>query len=250
VDYQEFMSQSSSEELRLRATEAQMRRALGLQDQPSPALDPRPPSVGPTHRPPRRFVQDGEVPVTVVNRNNDAAAGVNKLDVARRALNEQMAAREHAEQLLQEAQAKIRDVQTQLAHERLAKDEVIHRLSAEKQEVELALSALRSELGLESDLRRKAEEARDQSVLLQQKLEEQLQDVLAAPAVPKPGPATRVGARRSPSRDLFDLGAAEAGKSKREAGTAQRRRTEPAESEEPASDIVEWWKPGWKDRYR
>src|SRR5271165_3919775 len=100
------MSDPSTDELRLRATEAQMRRALGLRDQPSSAPEPgSPPATTGTaahpHR--RRFVRDGEVPVSVVH--HDDGARTNKLDAARQALREQMAAREQAERLLEEARS-------------------------------------------------------------------------------------------------------------------------------------------------
>src|SRR3954470_875177 len=108
------MSQTSTDELRLNATEAQMRRALGLNEQPVQAAErtPSSPSATGTHRPQRRFVRDGEVPVTVVRRAHDDGAGTNMLEAARQALREQITVRERTEQLLQEAQATIRDLQT------------------------------------------------------------------------------------------------------------------------------------------
>ena len=64
-------------------------------------------------RPPRRFARDGEVPVTVIHRDHDEiGGGTNTLDAAQAALREQIEAREHAETLLREAQATIRDLQT------------------------------------------------------------------------------------------------------------------------------------------
>jgi hypothetical protein len=75
-------------------------------------------------RPPRRFARDGEVPVTVLHRDHDEiGGGTNTLDAAQAALREKIEAREHAETLLREAQATIRDLQTKLAHERLDRDE-------------------------------------------------------------------------------------------------------------------------------
>ena len=73
------------DDVRLRAEEAQMRHALGLDGEtqiPRPQEQPAP-SSGPTHdrlslhRPPRRFVKDGEVPVTVVRRTHPADAAAN-----------------------------------------------------------------------------------------------------------------------------------------------------------------------------
>src|SRR6185312_17052660 len=113
------MTDSLSDDARLRATEEQMRRALGLhnasptQDRPVPS--PAPPGASSPQR--RRFVRDGEVRVSVIRRDQDDGANTNKLDATRQALSEQIEAREHTEQLLQEAQATIRDLQTKLAHE-------------------------------------------------------------------------------------------------------------------------------------
>ena len=138
------MSDTPNDELRLRETEAQMRRALGLNDQPSTSSGhaPSAASTGADLAPQRRrFVRDGEVPVTVIHRDQGDASGTNALEAARQALREQVAAREHAEHLLQEAQATIHDLQTKLAHERLARDEAVQRVDSEKQVVEQALQS-------------------------------------------------------------------------------------------------------------
>jgi hypothetical protein len=89
------MTQSLADDARLRAAEAQMRRALGLQNAaPRSGDEYRPTPTTATHRPPRRFVRDGEVPVTVVHRGHhrDDATSTNHLDPIRQALTEQMAA--------------------------------------------------------------------------------------------------------------------------------------------------------------
>src|ERR1700722_19028792 len=70
----------------LRATEAQRRRALGLGTAPFPrsqAAQPTPAHNG-IHRPPRHFVREGEVPVTVIHR--DDATGTNQLQAARQTI--------------------------------------------------------------------------------------------------------------------------------------------------------------------
>jgi len=96
------MSDTSNDNLR--ETETQMRRVLGLNHQPTPGHEPPPRTttgVGAAHPHRRRFVRDGDVPVTVVHREHDQGAGTNKLDAAQEALHEQMAARgeflEHAD---------------------------------------------------------------------------------------------------------------------------------------------------------
>jgi hypothetical protein len=139
------MTDISNDETRLRATETQMRRALGLQ--PTARLPgAAAPTVVPSgsHRPARRFVRDGEVAVSVVQ--HDAAAGTNQLEAARQAAQSQTAAREQAERRLAEAQEAIRELQTQLAHERLARDEAVQRAAGEREAAEQALTSLRAEL--------------------------------------------------------------------------------------------------------
>jgi hypothetical protein len=74
----------------------------------------------------------------VIHRDQDDTPG-NKLDVTRQALREQIEARERTEHLLQEALATIHDLQTKLAHERLARDEALQRVISEKKAVEQAL---------------------------------------------------------------------------------------------------------------
>jgi chromosome segregation ATPase len=65
--------------------------------------------------------------VAVIRRDHqpDGEPGTNQLDVARQAIRSEAAARERAERSLAEAQVLIRDLQTKLAHERLAKDEAL-----------------------------------------------------------------------------------------------------------------------------
>ena len=124
----------------------------------------------------RRFVRDGEVPVSVIHRDQDDGASTNKLDATRQALREQIEAREQAEHLLQEAQATIRDLQTKLAHERLARDEAIQRVDSEKQVVEQALQRVQDELAIERACRQKAEQERDDAIAARQEAEERLRD--------------------------------------------------------------------------
>jgi hypothetical protein len=55
----------------------------------------------------------------------DGEVGTNQLDAARQAVRSEAAARERTQRLLEEEQATIRDLQTKLGHERLAKDEAL-----------------------------------------------------------------------------------------------------------------------------
>jgi hypothetical protein len=173
------MTDPTSDDARLRATEAQMRRALGLHDA-SPAeakLPPATPTASTSHPQHRRFVRDGEVPVTVVRRDHGDASGTNALEAARQALREQVAAREHAEHLLQKAVATIHDLQTKSADERLARDEAAQRADNEKQVLEQALQTVREELAAERQFRRNADQ---EAIAARQEAEERMREVLAA----------------------------------------------------------------------
>jgi hypothetical protein len=153
------------DDVRLRAAEAQMRHALGLDGQTqAPRAEEQPPQSGPAHdrlslhRPPRRFVKDGEVPVTVMRRTHpDAVASLapassSQLEAARQTIRSQAVATERAERALNDAQATIRDLRTKLAHERMAKDEAfqtIRRLETERDASVNAMQALRMEVATE-----------------------------------------------------------------------------------------------------
>jgi hypothetical protein len=180
------------DDVRLRAEEAQMRHALGLDGQTQvPRADEQPPPPGPghdrlsLHRPPRRFVKDGEVPVTVVRRTHpaDGVASIapatsNQLEAARQTIRSQAVATERAERALNDAQTAIRDLRTKLAHERMAKDEAfqaVHRLEAERDAALATVQTMRVDLAtervgrekLEQELR-KAVEARNAAETAQQ----------------------------------------------------------------------------------
>ena len=87
-------------------------------------------------RPRARFVQDGDVPVTVLNRSRpheaEPSTGSNRLGMAEAALASERTARLRAERALSEAQAAMRDLQTKLGHAELARQELVGRLEAEK----------------------------------------------------------------------------------------------------------------------
>jgi hypothetical protein len=160
------MTDSSADEVRVRATEAQMRRALGLQDaSPRSKGEYQPTPTIATRRPPRHFVRDGEVPVTFIHRDyrRDDPSGSN-LDTTRQALTEQTAATERS---LEQAQATIRNLQTKLAYERLAKDEALEaarRAAGETRKAQQALRAMQDEL-LDARLARKnAEQEREEVI--------------------------------------------------------------------------------------
>ena len=227
-----------------------MRRALGLHNS-SPTQDrPVPPPASPVASSPhrRRFVRDGEVPVSVIHRDQDDGANTNKLEATRQALREQIEAREQAEHLLQEAQATIRDLQTKLAHEKLARDEAIQRADGERRIVELALQRVEDELAIERDCRQKAEQERDDAIAARQEAEDRLREVLATQDVLKasPAPPRPTNDPQTTRRQRKSMPATEPS-----ARVEQpRRRGRPAKSDQSETEIVEWWKPGWQERFR
>jgi hypothetical protein len=231
-----------------------MRRALGLQEQPSSAPDRMPPSQANTGAPhPHRrhhFVRDGEVPISRVH--HDDGAGTNKLDAARQALREQTTAREYAEQLLQEARATIQTVETQLAHERIAKEEAVRQVEIQRQRVV-------DELAAERVARQQAEQERDEATTGRQEAEERLREMMAAQVAQKPATAPQTAKRGQRdgntvaadqrldrSSDISDTVQVD------DTGpvTQTRRRGRPPKVRETGSGVVEWWKPGWKDQFR
>ena len=220
------MTDHSNDETRLQATETQMRRALGLQSTAAPPGEAvaMPPPAG-VHRPARRFVRDGEVAVSVVHR--DAAAGTNRLDAAQQALEAQTAAREQAERRLLAAQETIRELQTQLAHARLAGDEAVQRAAEVKQASDQALAALRAEL-----LETQAGLRQTQQRLPAGRPAEDPQAARAKPVQP-----TMTGVA-----GLEATAAAETPPPVRRRG---RPRKAPPEAD---AGFVEWWKPGWQER--
>jgi len=115
--------------------EERMRRALGLasnrngqgaQPRPEQQSKPlaRPTGRAPGDRPRQRFVQDGDVPVTLVGRHRphetDLTAVSESRNAIEAALQDERAARARGEQALQDALATVRDLQTKLGHAELA----------------------------------------------------------------------------------------------------------------------------------
>lgn len=120
------------------ATESRMRRALGLQGPSRQPPQQRADQVRPRHR----FVQDGGVPVVVLNSrsDNDPTAGfkarVTELEAA---LETERTAHGVTRRSLQDAQAALQASQTRLAHAELAHAEA---LSLERRAREAAEESL------------------------------------------------------------------------------------------------------------
>ena len=94
------MSESLHDYARLRATEAQMRRALGLAANTqvrSTPIHSTSATYG-SHRQRHRFIRDGEVPVTFIRRSRYPVSepGTNQLDAARQAVRFPAVAGEHS----------------------------------------------------------------------------------------------------------------------------------------------------------
>jgi hypothetical protein len=220
------MSQTPTEELRLRATEEQMRRSLGLrQGSSSPARF----SNSETHQHKRhQFVRDGDVQVEILHGHDGSR--VNQADAARQALQAQTAARDEAERLLTEARHTIRDLQTKLGHERLARDEAVERVASAKRKVEQELATAREDLEAERLLRLATAKERDQAILGRQAAEDRLRQ---AKEVRKIAPRPEAAAPAQPPL----------------AAPQPRRRGRPPKVNRDDTGFVEWWTPGWKDRY-
>src|SRR4051812_31372528 len=95
---------------RLRATEIQMRRALGL-DRDTPSEARTTPSTDRSYHQRRPFVRDGEVPVAIVRSIHGRDDIAKQLDAACQALRAETAARQEAERALAEARNTNRDLQ-------------------------------------------------------------------------------------------------------------------------------------------
>ena len=161
--------QPELDDVSLETAEARMRRALGDLDTHAAAngragneagrvrTESRAPERHSGDRPRARFVQDGDVPVTVLNRTRpheaDASGGNNRLSVAEAALATERTARLRAERALSEAQATVHDLQTKWGHTELARQDLARRLDAEKASFEVERSALQArELSLTEEL--------------------------------------------------------------------------------------------------
>lgn len=124
------------------ATENRMRRALGLQGPSRQPPQQRADQVRPRHR----FVQDGGVPVVVLNsRSDNDPTAVFKTRIAEldAALEAERTAHGATRRSLHEAQAALQASQTRLAHAELAHNEA---LAAERSARHAAEESLQSRL--------------------------------------------------------------------------------------------------------
>ncbi len=161
-----------------------MRQALGLRDSPSTSSPQQRPDQA---RQRHRFVQDGEVPVVILNGRKDVDARSSpgsRVAAAQSALEAEQAARASAERALQEAQGLIQSLRTKLAHAELAHSEL---------------------LAAERAARTQAEQALQEANAAREAAEQQLAERVSIPAVAAPpkeapvkrGPAARSGRKAS-----------------------------------------------------
>jgi hypothetical protein len=265
--------------------ESQMRRALGLlgesprhrpdqerMDQSSRGMGDR--FNGGLHR--RRFVQDGDVPVTVLRREpgyeqpahrgaaSAAAPTSSRLQRTEAALATETAARDRAERSLAETQNIVRDLQTKIGHAELAKTEAVEALRREResltqlraatdareqrlqeaqeqiQTAEQAAQSVQEQLTDERQARRAAEKALRVAESGRDAAEQLVRTLSEEPAEPKPPEPPRRGRPPQPEPEVV-----EAAVRRRPAaiGVAPGPRVEP----EP----VKWWlntKPAGKRR--
>jgi hypothetical protein len=250
-------SESTSASDPMQAAEARMRRALGLDGE---QLRTRPPQerVDGSQRPAerfstpghkRRFVHDGEVPVTLVHGlvsgrrehpdgNGGARGGANgqptnRLEVAEAALAAEIATRERAERAFQEAQATVHDLQTKLGHADLARLEAVETLRRERESM-AGLRASLQEAEDQATAARQAQEAAERALAeLREHRATQSEEVADLPPRPRRG-------RRPRSETLAaaDVAAATTTTTPRK-GPGRPRATEAGPAREPKP--IRWW---------
>jgi hypothetical protein len=253
-------SESPSASDPMQAAEARMRRALGLdgeQLRARPMQDrvdsPQRPGerFTPGHK--RRFVHDGEVPVTLVHglvsgrreqsdgngtRGGTNAQPTNRLEVAEAALAAEIATRERIERSLQEAQAAVHDLQTKLGHADLARQEAVEALRRER-EVAAGLRISLHELGDQVAAARQAQEAAERALAElreQQAAQSENVDVVDVPVRPRRG--RKPGVKMSGVKILAAAETVATTLAPRK-GPGRPRTKEPAPAREPKP--IRWW---------
>lgn len=153
-------------------TPNQTSQASTAQHQPSPPANWR------THR---SGAATREVPVTVMQRDRfptgsdrqPAPVGpINRLEAAEAALKAERAARSELERSLTQANARIRDLQTQLAHAELAHQEAIEAMRAEGKAARDLIQDLRAHLRAIEDARQSAPDAINTEGVVHERAEE------------------------------------------------------------------------------
>jgi hypothetical protein len=182
------------------SAEERMRRALNLAASRHSAPGPLKldhgarPEGRPGERPRQRFVQDGDVPVTIVNRQkhrdiaDPAVPSISRASAAESALAAEKMAKLKVERALHEAQNIIHDLQTKQAHADLARKEAADALLASHAQ---QIAQLQADIAAEREARIAAEASLHDAVIAREQAERELREALAAkPAKPaKPAKA-------------------------------------------------------------
>ena len=183
-------------------------------------------------------------------------------------LSEPKRRRENVQRSLNEARITIRDLQTKVAHERLAKDEaleIIRRLETETRAAVQALQNAETELAATRLARQNAEDTLAVALDARQEIDGRLRAMIAAqqaqtsPTKPFNGhgrPKARGIKRKAPAAQ--DADAEQIAKAVGSPTTVDdvsrqketRRRGRPPKVGNQESEFVEWWKPGWRDKFR
>lgn len=180
--------------------ESAMRKALGLlgetsrhrqeNDRPDPQARMGGGFNGGLHR--RRFVQDGDVPVTVLRRDQGheqpvhrsvaapVAPTTSRLQRTEAALAAETAARDKAERLLSETQAIVRDLQTKIGHAELAKNEAIDALRRDREQTAVYRAAAEANDARLHDAEARAQAAEETVAEYQDQIHEERQARKAA----------------------------------------------------------------------
>jgi len=230
-----------------------MRRALGLDGEQIRSRPPQERVDGgqrqverfstPGHK--RRFVHDGEVPVTLVHglvsgrreqsdgngaRNGTNAQPTNRLEVAEAALAAEIATRERAERGLAEALATVHDLQTKLGHAELARQEAVETLRRERESTAGVRASLQ-ELEAQVTAARQGQEAAEQA--LEELRERQATQSDQVEEAPRP----RRG--RKPRAEILAAAETVAVATVARKGPGRPRSTEPKPAREPKP--IRWW---------
>jgi hypothetical protein len=152
-----------------------------------------------------------------------------------------------------------------LAHERIAQEEALRRLESEAQTIRKAIEATQDELIRERAVRQKAEHDRDRAIASRNEAEIRIRDIIGATSAPQDVRSSRVGSTAPPSpaqgeQEEIRASTSARPRAKKPRTTALatntdsddakarrgRRRSKVAKTE---SEIVEWWVPGWQEKF-
>jgi hypothetical protein len=247
-------SEATSASDPMQAAEARMRRALGLDGEQLRSRPPQERVDGPQrqmerfstpgHK--RRFVHDGEVPVTLVHglvsgrreqsdgngaRNGANAQPTNRLEVAEAALAAEIATRERVERSLAEALATVHDLQTKLGHADLARQEAVETLRRER-ESSGAVRVSLQELEAQVTAAQQGQEAAEHALAdLRERQTTRFDDVVEEAPRPRRG--------RKPRAEILAATDAVAVVATPRKGPGRPRSTEPKPAREPKP--IRWW---------